>query len=372
MWDKIRRLFPIHEHCVYLNNAGVCPASIRVLDALEGYHRTHALYGWKKLQAEYRKTGARIKELLSGLLRCEPSSIALVHNTSEGMNIVAQGLSWRPGDVVLGLDREYPANVYPWWNLQSKGVRYVQIEPTRSDEDLSALESRMDSAVRVVAISAVDWCSGHVYDLSRLGEACRKRGILLVVDVAQALGTVPLDAEGTHAAAMAGSAWKGLMGPVGVGIFYCSGHLLDRLSLTFVGTDTVVDAQNYLDYRLLPKPDASRFEFSTANVNDWIYLHASLELLNEIGFENVRLRVLALNTFLREGLERKGYAVLGSARPEKQSGILSFRRQGMDVRAKVAELSGRDIVVVERDGFIRVSPHVYNNEEDLERLLREL
>jgi selenocysteine lyase/cysteine desulfurase len=86
----------------------------------------------------------------------------------------------------------------------------------------------------------------------------------------------------------------------------------------------------------------------------------------------VRLRVLALNTFLREGLERKGYAVLGSARPEKQSGILSFRRQGMDVRAKVAELSGRDIVVVERDGFIRVSPHVYNNEEDLERLLREL
>jgi selenocysteine lyase/cysteine desulfurase len=162
------------------------------------------------------------------------------------------------------------------------------------------------------------------------------------------------------------------MGPVGVGIFYCSGHLLDRLSLTFVGTDTVVDAQNYLDYRLLPKPDASRFEFSTANVNDWIYLRASLELLNEIGFENVRLRVLALNTFLREGLERKGYAVLGSARPEKQSGILSFRRQGMDVRAKVAELSGRDIVVVERDGFIRVSPHVYNNEEDLERLLREL
>ncbi|MEW6443340.1 MAG: aminotransferase class V-fold PLP-dependent enzyme [bacterium] len=372
MWAEIRKLFPICERCVYLNNAGVCPPSLRVLEALEAHHRNHALHGWGKVRAEIAGTEVRIKEILAGLLGCKPSSIALVHNTSEGMSIVAQGLSWRPGDVVVGLDREYPANVYPWVNLQAKGVRHVRLRPTHSNEDIVLLESSLDPSVKVVAVSAVDWCTGHVYDLARLGEACRERGIWLVADVAQAMGTVPVDAASTHAAALAGSAWKGLTGPLGVGVFYCSDPLLERLSLSFVGTDTVVHPQSYLDYRFTPKPDASRFQFSTPNVNDWVHLRAALELLNQIGFEKVRGRILELTSILQQGLERKGYAVAGSTRPAERSGILSFRREGLDARRKAAELAGRGIVVVERDGFVRVSPHVYNNEEDMDRLLRAL
>ncbi len=373
MWKEIRRLFPIHRSCVYLNNAGVCPPSLRVLEAVESFHRTHALHGWRKVGPLFRDAGRKIKGILSRLLGCDPSCIALVHNTSEGMNIVAQGLDWKAGDVVVGLDREYPANVYPWWNLASSGVRYLRLPQSRTHRDVEALEEQVEAgAARLVAVSAVDWCTGYVYDLQALGAACRRKGAVLVVDGAQALGTVPVDLEACGIDAFAASAWKGLMGPVGLGVFACSPGLLERLSLRFVGTDTVEDAGNYLDYRLVPRSGASRFEFSTPNANDWIYLAASLELLEEIGFEAVRKRLLALTSLLRDEVVRKGYVVAGPAEEGYRSSIVSFRKEGMDARQKAAALAARNILVIERDGFIRASPHIYNDGQDLERLIEEL
>jgi selenocysteine lyase/cysteine desulfurase len=244
------------------------------------------------------------------------------------------------------------------------------LKPTHSAEDLDNLERHIDERVRVVAVSAVDWCSGFTLSLAHLGESCRQRGVTLVVDVAQALGVIPLNPETAGVAAMAGSAWKWLMGPVGLGIFYCHPGMLERLELVYVGTQTVVDAHKYLEYRFVPKPDAARFEFSTPNVNDWIYLLASLKLLREIGFENVMQRLRALNVYLREKLLRKGFQVLGSDRVEEQSGIVSFRREGLDATQEVRRLAGQEVIVAARDGAIRVSPHIYNNEQDLDRLLK--
>jgi selenocysteine lyase/cysteine desulfurase len=372
MWDESRRLFPIHEHCTYLNNAGVAPPSTRVLESLQAYHRDHALRGFLKAAQGFRNTGAEIKEILAGFLSCPPSCIALTHNTSEGMNIVAQGYPWKEGDSVLGMDLEYPANVYPWWNLEKRGVRHVRLRPTHSAEDLVNLKNRIDESVRIVAVSAADWCTGYVLDLDDLGAFCRQRGVLLVVDMAQGLGVVPLCPESAGVAAMAGSAWKWLMGPVGLGVFYCREGLTERLDLVFVGTDTVVDAQNYLEYRFEPKPGAARFEYSTPNVNDWVYLLAAIRLLREIGLENVRERILALNAYLREGLQRKGFHVRGSVMREEQSGILSFLREGLDAAAETRRLAAQDIFVAARNGAIRVSPHIYNNEEDMDRLLAAL
>lgn len=372
MWKDVRSLFPVHRNCVYLNNAGVCPPSLRVLEAVKSFHRIHALYGWRKAQPLFREAGRKTKEILSRLVNCDPSWIALVHNTSEGMNIVAQGLDWKAGDIVAGLDREYPANVYPWWNLAASGVRFVRLPQSRTHRDVELLQEQVEAGARLVAVSAVDWCTGYVYDLRSLGAACRRKGAVLVVDAAQALGTVPLDLESCGIEALAASAWKGLMGPVGLGVFVCSPKLLERLSLRFVGTDTVVDPSNYLDYRFVPRAGASRFEFSTPNANDWIYLAASLGLLDEIGFEHVRRRLLALTSFLREELVRKGYVVAGAAAGEERSSIVSFRKEGMDAREKAAALASRNILVVERDGFIRASPHIYNDEQDLARLLEEL
>jgi selenocysteine lyase/cysteine desulfurase len=372
MWDEIRKLFPIHEHCTYLNNAGVAPPSLRVLESLDAYHRDHALYGVHKLLPKFMDTGTRIKEILAELLQCPSSCIALTHNTSEGMNIVAQGFPWKEGDCVLGLDREYPANVYPWWNLENKGVRHLRLKPTHSDKDLSALKSGMDDKVRMVAVSAVDWCSGYVLDLSDLGEFCRDKEVLLVADVAQALGVIPLNPETTGVAAMAGSGWKWLMGPIGIGVFYCHPSLMEQLELVYVGTDTVVESHNYLDYRFEPKSDASRFEFSTPNVNDWVYLLASLRLLREIGFENIRQRIGHLNAYLRAGLEQKGLHLRGSEKVEEQSGIVAFWREDLDAPEETRRLASQDIVVAARDGAIRISPHVFNNEEDIDRLLKAL
>jgi len=372
MWTELRELFPIHEHCTFLNNAGVSPPSTRVLESLEAYHRAHALYGFHKAALGFKDTGTEIKQILAEFLQCSSSCIALTHNTSEGMNIVAQGFPWKRGDCVLGLDLEYPANVYPWWNLEKRGVRHLRLKPTHSAEDLTALKNNMDDQVRMVAVSAVDWCSGFVLDLADLGEFCRDRDVLLVVDMAQALGVVPLNPEATGIAAMAGSGWKWLMGPVGLGVLYCHPSLMEQLELVYVGTDTVVESHKYLDYRFEPKPDASRFEFSTPNVNDWVYLLAAIRLLREIGLENVRNRILSLNAYLHEGLQNKGFHVRGSVEEHEQSGILSFWREGLDASEEARRLGGDGIFVAARDGAIRVSPHIYNNEEDMDRLLRAL
>ena len=372
MWTEIRKLFPIHEHCTYLNNAGVAPPSTRVLASLEDYHRNHALNGFHKAALRYKDTGSEIKEILAGFLSCPPSCIALTHNTSEGMNIVAQGFPWKEGDRVLGLDLEYPANVYPWWNLERRGVRHLRLKPTHSAQDVAALKNSIDDRVRMVAVSAVDWCSGFALDLGDLGDFCRERDVLLIVDMAQALGVVPLHPEATGIAAMAGSGWKWLMGPVGLGIFYCHPTLLERLELVYVGTNTVVDAHAYLDYRFEAKPDASRFEFSTSNVNDWVYLLAALRLLREIGLEKIRERILSLNAYLRDGLLNRGLHVRGSVKEAEQSGILSFWREDLDATEEVRRLASRDIFVAARNGAIRVSPHIYNNEEDMDRLLKSL
>jgi selenocysteine lyase/cysteine desulfurase len=372
MWDEIRKLFPIHEHCTYLNNAGVAPPSTRVLESLEAYHRDHALYGFHKAAVKYKDTGTELKAILAQLLGCSPSCIALTHNTSEGMNIVAQGYPWNEGDCILGLDLEYPANVYPWWNLEKRGVRHLRLKPAHSAEDMATLKDNIRVPVRMVAVSAVDWCSGFVLDLADLGEFCHRRDVLLVVDMAQALGVIPLEPETTGISAMAGSGWKWLMGPVGVGVFYCHADLMEQLELVYVGTDTVVEAHKYLDYRFEPKPDASRFEYSTPNVNDWVYFLAALQLLQEIGFENVGRRILALNAYLREGLRRKGLHLRGSEAPEEQSGIVSFWREDLDARQETRRLASQDIMVAARDGAIRVSPHIFNNEEDLDRLLNSI
>ena len=372
MWNEIRKLFPIHEHCTYLNNAGVAPPSTRVLESLEAYHREHALYGFHKSIIKHMNTGTEIKEILAEFLDCSPSCIALTHNTSEGMNIVAQGYPWKDHDCILGLDLEYPANVYPWWNLEKRGVRHLRLKPTHSAEDLAALKNNLNDQVRMVAVSAVDWCSGYVLDLAGLGEFCRRRGVMLVVDMAQALGVVPLSPEAAGIAAMAGSGWKWLMGPVGLGVFYCDPSLMEQLELVYVGTDTVVESHKYLDYRFEPKPDASRFEFSTPNVNDWVYLLAAIRLLREIGLQNVRERILSLNTYLRQGLTNKGFHVRGSERQEEQSGILSFWREDLHVTEEARRLAAQDIFVAARDGAIRVSPHIFNNEEDLNRLLNSI
>jgi selenocysteine lyase/cysteine desulfurase len=288
------------------------------------------------------------------------------------MSIVAQGFPWKEGDRVIGLEREYPANVYPWWNLEKKGVRHLRLNPAHSRDTLAVLKDHINSTVRMVAVSAVDWCSGYVLDLSDLGAFCRQKGVTLVVDVAQALGVTPLNPEANGVAAMAGSGWKWLMGPIGVGVFYCHPSLMERLELVFVGTDTVVDAHNYLDYRFEPKPDASRFEFSTPNMNDWVYLLAALKLLHEVGLDNVRQRILSLNAYLRDGLRNKGFHVRGSAAEQEQSGILSFLREDLNAPEEARRLGAENIFVAARDGAIRVSPHIYNNEEDMDGLLNSL
>ncbi len=368
MWDEIRNLFPIHKHCVYLNNAGVAPPSVRVLEALESFHGEHARFGWKQTGARHRDVGPRIKAILSDLIRCPPERIALTHNTSEGMSIIAQGLSWQPGDGILGLDEEYPANVYPWMNLESRGVRFIRVKPTHTEEDAQRLIEKIDHRIRLVSVSRVDWCTGAVLDLAALGRACRDSGTLLVADMAQALGIVELDPERMGIAAMAGSAWKWLMGPVGLGIFTCSENFMNQIELSFVGTDTV-RTKSLLDYDFTPKGDASRFEFSTANYNDWVYFLASLELLREIGFQAVRERILFLKSYLRDGLSRKGYEIRGAQPAREESGIIAFMPKGRSAHAEAARLASESIIVMERSGAVRISPHIYNNEEDLDRLL---
>jgi len=369
-WEQVYDAYPVNRQLIWLNNCGTVPAGEHIKEAQARYLAGYAQEGVFSRVAPYADTLARIKVLLSGLLNCLPREVTLVHHTAEGMLFVSQGLDLGPGDEVVLLENEYPSNVYPWRNLASKGVRMVAVPPgEHPDQFIDELSRRLTPRTRVVSLSAVHWCTGMPLPLTRVGELCRERGITFVVDGAQGVGHQPVDPHRDGVDYMAFSAWKWLMGPLGLGGFFVARDKLEDLQPAFWATGSVVDDETYLPYRDELKPDADRFILSTPNFGDWVYFLAALKFLDAIGFERARQRILELNAYLAAGLSDKGFTVLSDRFPEYPTGITVCRKTGLDAAALVGQLKAQGIVVAARLGSLRLAPHIYNSFSQLDRVL---
>jgi selenocysteine lyase/cysteine desulfurase len=230
----------------------------------------------------------------------------------------------------------------------------------------------IDHRTRAVSISFVEFASGFRNDLETIGQICQEKDVLFIVDAIQGLGALDIDVKKCRIHVMSSDGHKWLMGPEGAGCFYCSKEALDRLVPGNVGWGSVINASAYLDYDLTLRPDAQRFEEGSLNVMGIYALGAAVGLIMEIGIRNIEARVLGLTDLLIEKLKEKGYQVVSSLASKERSGIVCFRSHKHSSAELCRLLMGNRIIVSDRAESVRVSPHFYNSEEEIEQMIRAL
>jgi cysteine desulfurase / selenocysteine lyase len=370
-WNKLRDEFPITRRWAFFDHAAVAPLSGRAQRAMTEWAADMAENGdvheptWVRRVEEVRRLAGR-------LLNADPLDLAFVKNTSEGIGIVAEGLPWQTGDNVVTAAEEYPANIYPWMNLADRGVELRTVASRDRRLWLDDIRAAIDGRTRLVSLSSVEFASGFRNDVDALAALCRERGIYFFVDAIQSLGVFPLDLKRTPIDFLSADGHKWLLGPEGAGIFYVRRELVERLHPVGVGWNSVVGSRNFskIDFRL--KPHAGRWESGSLNVAGIAALGASLELLLEVGIANIAKRVLELTDHLCAFADKAGVQIYSSRRSEDKSGIVSIIVPGADVRELVRHCRGEALVINQRAGRIRVSPHCYNTVEEIDLLVEVL
>jgi cysteine desulfurase / selenocysteine lyase len=361
--ESYRKEFPITKNYVYLDHSGVSPSSLRVKNAIERFLAESAEGG----AFHYPKWAQRVNEIRSAcarLINAAPDEIAFVKSTSHGLSIVAEGLDWKPGDNILIYEKEFPSNIYPWLNLKRKGVE-VKAIPSREDRlDFRDIERLIDPRTRLLSISSVQFANGFRIDLKRVGELCEQKNVLLCVDAIQSLGVIPMDVKAFHIDFLSADAHKWLLGPEGIGIFYCRRGLAERLVPPLIGWKCV---QNELDFDhpdFCLKMDALRFEEGSMNLLGIFGLGAAVDLLLEVGIKDIETRVLGLGEVIIHEAEQRGLAVLTPREARERGGNVTVAGHFDPVKVN-ERLRKNGIMVNSRGGGLRVSPHFYNREEEI-------
>jgi selenocysteine lyase/cysteine desulfurase len=314
----------------------------------------------------------RLRGLAARMIAAEPQEMALVHNTTEGINLVAEGYPWRPGDNVVLRADEFPSNQYPWMNLADRGVETRRV-PVRGDEtDLDRLASACDGRTRIMAVSWVTYTNGWRHDPVRLAEMAHSRGALLFLDAIQGLGVFPLDVKKTPIDFLAADGHKWLLGPEGAGLFFTRREHLGLLRPLGVGWNSVVHAHDFTRIELAVKDTAERYEGGSPNTAGLIGLGASLELLSRFGMEAIARRVLELTDLACYRLRQIEAVIHSDRREALRSGIVAFELPGRDPQALRQRCFEQDVVLSCRGGRLRISPHAYNDQSDLDRLIQAL
>jgi cysteine desulfurase / selenocysteine lyase len=308
------------------------------------------------------------------MIGASDDEISFVPNTTAGINLVAEGLDWREGDNVVTLADEFPTNLYPWLHLESRGVECRLVSTDNGTVDYDELAAACDRKTRVVSVSWVGYQTGYRIDLERFGEIAHRSGALFNVDAIQGMGVFPIDVAQSSIDFLATGGQKWLLGPEGVGFAYIRSEHLDKLRPTNVGWNSVAKPFDYTHIDLTFKPSAARFAGGGWNMLGALAMGQSLKLLNAVGAENVAARVLEYTDWACDRLMSAG-AVITTNRDarhrggDQRSGIVFFVLPGRDPVEFRKRCIERNIVLSCRAGKLRISPHAYNTEEDLERLL---
>ena len=374
-WSGFRRLMPVSRQLAYFDHAAVAPLPAPTFDTIATWAQQSAELG-DTVWPDWERGRNRVRELAAELIHASPDEIALVPNTSTGINFVAEGFPWRAGDNVVTLANEFPSNLYPWMNQASRGVETRRIPVENGRVDPERVIAACDARTRLISISWVGYASGWRIDVAGVVQLAHDRGIHVFLDAIQGLGVFPLDVAETGVDYLAADGHKWMLGPEGAGIFYVRREHLDHLRPLYVGWNSVVHAFDFGKSELNLKPTAARYEGGSQNMAGFLGLAASLQLLQRFGLSSsqspLAQRILELTDYAAQQLASIGAQLISRPPEPHRSGILVFDFAGHDPTELRKRCLQAGVVLSVRGGGLRISPHAYNNEEDIDRLVEAL
>jgi cysteine desulfurase / selenocysteine lyase len=369
MNDIFENEFSLERDITYLNHAAVSPWPRRTAEAVKAFADENAQKGsFHYLQ--WLKTEDSLRERLRALLNApSKEDIALVKNTSEALSFVAYGLKWSEGDNVVSTNQEFPSNRIVWESLASKSVEFREANLRIGISPEDAIFSLVDNRTRLITVSSVQYGTGLRLDLVRIGDFCKRRGILFCVDAIQSLGAVFFDVQGINADFVMADGHKWLFGPEGLAVFYSTPEARNRLSLSEYGWHMVEDAGNFDAKDWSIAKTARRFECGSQNMLGIHALDASISLLLETGMDAVEKAVLENSSVLFDEIRSRGLDLITDNSKGRYAGIVTFRLPNCDNARLYEHLMQLKVVCALRSRGIRFSPHFYT---PLEHLLRAL
>lgn len=374
-----RELFPACKRLIYLDVAARAILCEPVRAAIDGLLDELRESGGDR--DDWIRVAGEARARYATLIGAHPAEIAWTKNVSEGINIFANALHWRPGDnVILTLDHEHPNSAYAWYNLQRLGVETRIVHSTDGIVRVDALEQAMDDRTRVISVCAVSFSPGYRVDLPALSTVCRQRGALLFVDGAQSVGTLHTDVGAQGIDGLATTIHKGLLGLYGTGLLYVRREIIESMEPVYLSRSSVeaMTTEEFAgppsEYRLAP--GAQRFEIGNLNYLGAHAANAALELLLAVDTQRIESHVLDLSRRLSEGLADIGLKVLGPVAGPGLSSIVCATVSRPDATTVVQRiydyLMKNDVRLSIRRGSLRFSFHLFNNESDVDATLEHL
>lgn len=369
----MKQYFQLDEKIIHLNHAAVAPWPVVTRDAVIAFAKENTAIGSQNYHL-WLLVEQALKQKLQRLINAESTDeIAILKNTSEGLSMIAQGLSFSAGDNIVIPAEEFPSNKIVWQVLQSQGVELRLIPVEGIAEPEQALIDAIDVHTRLLSCSSVQYARGLRMDLNLIGQACGKNDVLFCVDAIQSLGAFTFDVQACGADFVVADGHKWMCGPEGTALFYCRQDKQSLLKLSQFGWHMLQDAFDFSRpaEEIKIADNAQRFESGSPNMMGIAALNASLKLLLEIGIETVQSKVLSNASYLRKQLESNpDINILSSADPKKFSGIVTFQKSGVDNLALYQHLQDNNVICASRGGGIRFSPHFHTEVADMEKALK--
>lgn len=376
-----REQFPVTAQRVFLAHAGVAPLPKVAVDAMSEFCRRGSMHAQENAWSNGQMLAAR--DVSARLLGCDSDEISLLGPTALGLSVVANGISWRPGDEVVYYPDDYPANVYPWTNLASQGVIPVPLRPEYPGViTMDTIKAALSSRTRLITLATCNFLSGFRIDIDNVGHELHRRSILFCLDAIQTLGAFPVSVK--HVDFMSADSHKWMLGPAAAGILYVRRELQDTLRPSLLGSWNVCSPQFVAQQEIRFETGGRRYEPGMLNLPGTIGMSASLKLLLDIGIDAIEKRILELREALLCRLEPLGFhQYLGAfdrsdaADGTNRSGIVSVTHETQDLKRLARELEANGVTVSCRENragqvFLRFSPHFYNTESELDHMAEVL
>jgi len=373
--ESIREQFPFLKKFIYFDAGHYTPYPLRVIEKINEFIKTYTT-DYLNLSKFHIYEARALRETCAKLLNCEPDDIIITSNTTHGINIFANGIQLDPRENnVAMLDSEFPAVVYPWLNQEKLGRVKVYLIPSDKGYVNEAVIKRtlMEYNIKVFTLSYVQFL-GYRYNIRSISEFCRKRNIHLVIDAIQATGVCPVDVQQMGIEYLCTGNQKWLMSPAGLGFTYISKKYRGIINPTYAGTTNVnYDFDNFLDYKLDFRQSGEAYENSTLNTLGMIGTDETIKYFLELGVENIFNHIIDIQDRLIEKLDKSKYKIESDLSPEHRSNLMIFTHTDSSRNKQIQKsLEEKKIYIALRESLLRISPHIYNNYEDVEILTKEL